>query len=88
VAEQSLIAKVDPIYPPLALQARISGTVRFNILIGKDGRVSSVRLVSGHPLLVEAARQALQLWTYRTTLLNGEPVEVLTQVEVRFALPN
>jgi protein TonB len=82
-----LITKVDPLYPPLATQARIQGVVRFNIVIGKDGRVSNVQLVSGHPLLVAAATDALRQWVYKPTLLNGEPVEVVTQVEVNFTLP-
>jgi protein TonB len=62
--------------------------VRFKILIGKDGSVSSIQLISGHPLLVEAARKAVARWTYRLTLLNGEPVEVATQVDVNFVLTN
>ncbi len=87
VQERNLITKVDPLYPPLATQARIQGVVRFNIVIGKDGRVSNVQLVSGHPLLVAAATDALRQWVYKPTLLNGEPVEVVTQVEVNFTLP-
>ena len=83
----NLISKADPIYPPLAMQARIQGAVRFNIVIGKDGRVSNVQLVSGHPLLVAAATDALRQWVYKPTLLNGEPVEVVTEALVNFTLP-
>jgi len=84
--EKNLISHVDPIYPPLALQARIQGVVRFTAVIGKDGRVSDTRLISGHPLLVAAARDAVNQWVYKPTLLNGEPVEVLTEVNVNFWL--
>jgi TonB family protein len=83
----NLVTKVDPIYPPLALQARIQGAVRFSVTIGKDGRPANIQLVSGHPLLVKAAKEALQQWIYKPTLLNGEPAEVLTQAEVYFTLP-
>jgi TonB family protein len=86
VQGRNLITTVDPIYPPLALQARIQGVVRFNIVIGKDGRVSNVQLVSGHPLLVAAARDAVRQWVYKPTLLNGDPVEVVTAVDVNFTL--
>lgn len=86
VQERNLIAMVDPLYPPLALQARIQGVVRFNVVIGKDGHVSNVQLVSGHPLLVAAAQDALRQWVYKPTLLNGSPVEVATQADVNFTL--
>jgi TonB family protein len=85
--EQNLITKVDPLYPPLALQARIQGVVRFTLVIGKDGRVANLRLVSGHPLLVPAAQDAVRQWVYKPTLLNGEPVEVVTEADVNFTLP-
>lgn len=87
VQAANLITKVDPVYPPLAQQARIQGTVRFSVIIGKDGRISNMQLVSGHPLLVQAAQDALRQWEYKPTLLNGQPVEVVTQVEVPFTLP-
>lgn len=84
---ENLIRSVDPVYPPLALQARIQGTVRFTAIIGRDGRIQNLQLVSGHPLLVQAAREAVSQWEYRPTLLNGEPVEVVTQIDVNFPLP-
>jgi protein TonB len=68
------------------MQARIQGVVLFTVVIGKDGRVSNVQLVSGHPLLVAAARDAVRQWVYKPTLLNGEPVEVVTEVAVNFTL--
>jgi TonB family protein len=83
----NLIEKVDPVYPPLARQARIEGVVRFTAIIGKDGHVLNLQLVSGHPLLVPAAQEAVRQWVYRPTLLNGKPVEVVTSVEVDFRLP-
>lgn len=82
----NLMTKVAPPYPPLAKEARIQGTVRFNVAIGSDGVVQNVELVSGHPLLVPAAAEAVKQWIYRPTLLNGEPVEVITQVDVNFTL--
>jgi len=87
VQAANLVTKVDPIYPPLAEQARIQGVVRFSVTIGKDGRPANIQLVSGHPLLVNAAKDALQQWIYKPTLLNGEPVEVLTKADVHFTLP-
>jgi TonB family protein len=86
VQAANLINKVDPVYPPLAEQARIQGTVRFTVIIGKDGRFANIQLVSGHPLLVQAAKDALDQYVYKPTLLNGQPVEVVTQVDVNFAL--
>ena len=86
VQAANLIRKITPVYPPLAKQARIQGTVRFTAIIGKDGTIQNLQLVSGHPLLVEAARQAVSQWQYKPTLLNGEPVEVVTQIDVNFTL--
>ena len=86
VQKAKLIQHVDPVYPPLAPQARISGVVRINVVIGKDGTVEKLTLASGHPLLVPAAMEAVKQWVYQPTLLNGQPVEVVTQVEVNFDL--
>lgn len=80
-----LINRVDPVYPALAQEAGISGTVRFNAVIGTDGRIRNLVLVSGHPLLVPAAQAAVRQWIYEPTLLNGEPVEVVTTIDVNFA---
>lgn len=82
----NLIRKVEPVYPELAHQARIQGSVRFTAIIARDGHILNLQLISGHPLLVEAARQAVQQWLYKPTLLNGEPVEVVTQIDVPFTL--
>lgn len=78
--------KVAPVYPPLAKQSRIQGTVRFEAVIAKEGNVRSLQLVSGHPLLVEAAQIAVQQWVYEPTWLNGSPVEVATMIDVNFTL--
>jgi|SRR5947209_6558601 len=86
VQAANLIRKVTPVYPPLAKQARISGVVRFTAVIGKDGTIQNLQLVTGHPLLVAAAQEAVKQWQYKPTLLNGEPVEVVTQIDVNFTL--
>ena len=85
---ERLATKVDPIYPPLARQTRIQGTVRFTAIIGKNGNILNVRLISGHPLLVAAAREAVQQWTYRPTEVDCQPVEVVTTIDVNFSLNN
>jgi protein TonB len=81
-----LVNKVQPVYPPLARQTRISGTVRLHAIISKSGSVESLEVLSGHPLLVRAAMDAVQQWKYKPTLLNGEPVEVDTTIDVIFSL--
>src|SRR5580692_11265736 len=81
-----LINRVQPVYPPLARQTRISGTVRLHAIISKSGSVESLEVLSGHPLLVRAAMDAVQQWKYKPTLLNGEPVEVDTTIDVIFSL--
>jgi protein TonB len=86
VQQALLIRQVKPNYPSLARQARISGTVRFTAIIGKDGTIQNLQLVSGHPLLVPAATDAVKQWLYKPTYLNTEPVEVITQIEVNFTL--
>jgi protein TonB len=75
-----------PSYPPLAKQARIQGVVRLNAIIGKDGTIQDLKAASGHPLLVPAALEAVKQWLYKPTLLNGEPVEVVTVIDVNFTL--
>ncbi len=81
-----LIRKVNPTYPPLARQARISGKVILQAQISKDGNIENLQLLSGHPMLAPAAIEAVKQWKYKPYLLNGEPVEVETQVEVNFTL--
>jgi protein TonB len=76
----------QPNYPPLARQARIQGTVVLHAVIGKDGAIENLTLVSGHPMLAPAAIEAVKQWKYRPYLLNGEPVEVDTEIQVNFTL--
>ncbi len=87
VQTTKLIEVERPVYPPLAKQARIQGTVRMNVTINKEGKVSNIALVSGHPLLAESAVEAVKKWLYAPTLLNGDPVAVITAVDVNFKLP-
>jgi protein TonB len=86
VQAAKLVRQPKPSYPPLAKQARIQGTVRFNAVIGRDGTIQNLTLASGHPLLVPSATDAVRQWVYQPTLLNGEPVEVVTQIDVNFTL--
>lgn len=86
VQSAKLVNQPRPAYPPLARQARIQGVVRFNAVIGNDGSIQNLTLVSGHPLLVPAATEAVRQWRYQPTLLNGEPVQVVTQIDVNFTL--
>jgi protein TonB len=81
-----LIFRPEPEYPPVAKMARIQGTVRLEAVIGTDGRVENLKVISGHPLLLQAAVDAVSRWRYQPTLLNGEPVEVLTEIDVIFQL--
>jgi protein TonB len=86
VQAAKLVHQVKPVYPPLARQARISGLVRLEAIIGKDGAIRSLQVMSGHPWLVQAALDAVRQWGYQATLLNDEAVEVLTQIDVYFKL--
>jgi protein TonB len=80
------VNRITPIYPPLARQTRISGTVRLHAIISKDGSIQQLEVMSGHPLLQQAALDAVRQWRYQPTLLNGEPVEVDTTIDVIFSL--
>jgi len=84
--EGSLIRRVQPVYPPLARNARIQGAVLLAAVIGKDGTMQNLKLISGPPMLVPAALEAVSQWRYRPYILNGEPVEVETQITVNFTL--
>jgi len=86
VAAGMLVHQVKPLYPPIAMQARIQGTVVLQAVIGKDGTVQDLHLISGHPMLAPAAIEAVRQWRYRPYLLNDEPVEVDTQINVNFTL--
>ncbi len=86
VQAAKIINRVQPVYPPLARQTRISGTVRLHAIISKDGTIQQLEVVSGHPLLQQAALDAVRQWRYQPTLLNGDPVEVDTTIDVIFSL--
>jgi len=88
VQAAKLVRQVKPVYPPLARQARISGTVRLVAIIGRDGSIQNLQVASGHPLLTAAAVEAVKQWLYRPTLLSEQPVEVITQIDVNFTLTN
>jgi TonB family protein len=81
-----IVKKAAPIYPPLARQAEIQGTVVLRVQISKSGDVENIQLVSGHPMLAPSAIEAVKQWKYRPYLVNGEPVNVETDVTVNFTL--
>ena len=86
VQAQNIISKVAPVYPPEAKQAGTQGTVQLSVVVGTDGKVESLNALSGPDVLVQAAVEAVKQWVYKPTLLNGQPVEVLTIVDVNFTL--
>jgi TonB family protein len=81
-----IIKKVAPVYPPLARQARIQGQVVLKVEITKSGDVQNIQLYTGHPMLAPSAIEAVKQWKYRPYLVNGEPVNVKTDVTVNFTL--
>ncbi len=81
-----VIHRVQPNYPPLAKTARVAGTVQLAAIIGKDGTIQNLHVISGHPLLTQAALDAVKQWRYKPYVLNGEPVEVDTTIQVNFTL--
>jgi protein TonB len=81
-----LIRQVNPIYPKIAQMAHVEGTVLLTAVIDTQGRVTQLRTLSGHPLLIAAAVNAVQQWRYKPYILNGQAVEVETQVSVVFTL--
>jgi protein TonB len=78
------ISKPDPIYPPIAKAAHVQGAVILHAIISKQGTIEQLTIVSGPPMLANAARDAVMRWRYRPYLLNGEPVEVETSITVNF----
>jgi TonB family protein len=81
-----LVSQARPTYPPDAKAARIQGVVQLSAIIAADGTIKNLEVLSGHPLLVPAALEAVKQWVYQPTLLNGNPVEVQTQIDVNFTL--
>jgi len=86
VQQAKLLTKVNPVYPLLAKAAGIEGVVRLQATLGKDGTVEQLTVLEGHPMLATAAMEAVRQWQYQTTLLNGDPVEVVTEIDVNFTL--
>jgi periplasmic protein TonB len=86
IAQANRISAVVPVYPAEAKQNRIQGTVKLEITIDKEGHVANMSLISGPPELVLSATDAVQQWVYKPTLLNGEPVSVLTTVDINYTL--
>jgi protein TonB len=81
-----IVNKVEPIYPQLAKSARVSGVVHLAVVLSKDGTVQEIHSLGGPVLLIQAAMDAVKQWTYRPTLLNGDPVSVETTIDVNFTL--
>lgn len=86
VTQGLLVHRVEPRYPKIALTARVTGVVQLHAIIGRDGAIKELEAVSGHPMLIPAAIEAVKEWRYRPYLLNGEAVEVETNVTVTFQL--
>ncbi|MDX2266753.1 MAG: energy transducer TonB [Bryobacter sp.] len=86
VLAAQILSRPSPTYPPLARQMRVEGVVKLHGVISREGRIIDLRVLSGHPLLVNAALAAVRQWTYRPTFLNGQAVEVEAPIEVRFVL--
>jgi len=86
VQQANLIYAPKPFYPQLAKTARVQGTIKLQAIIAVDGSIKNLRVLSGPPLLVNAAIDAVRRWQYKPTMLNGSPVEVITEIEVNFTL--
>lgn len=84
--EAKLLNAPKATYPPLARSAKVQGVCRFNVLINENGAVSNVQLVRGHPLLVNAAREAVLRYRYNKTVIDGVDKKVWTIVDVNFSL--
>jgi protein TonB len=85
-AEGNLVYRVQPVYPALARQVRVQGPVLLRAIVSKTGTIEHLTVISGHPLLVKAALDAVQQWRYRPYLLNDEPIEIETEITVNFVL--
>jgi protein TonB len=86
LSEANLLFRVQPIYPPIARQARVQGMVELRAVISKAGTIENLTVVSGHPMLVKGTVDAVRQWRYRPYLLNNDPVEVETEITVTFVL--
>jgi TonB family protein len=88
VSQGLLIKKISPVYPPSALQLRKQGAVELLATVSKQGTITAIKVLSGDSSLAKSASDAVRQWKYRPYLLNGEPVEIETQVTINFKLPN
>ena len=86
VQQANLIYAPKPMYPQLAKSARVQGTIKLQAIIAVDGLIENLRVMTGPPLLVNAAIDAVRRWQYKPTMLNGSPVEVITEIDVNFTL--
>jgi protein TonB len=86
VQQAKLLKQTAAVYPPDARSAGVTGTVRLNVVIAKDGTVENVNALSGPPQLIPAAVEAVRNWVYQPTLLNGDPVGVVSVVNINFTL--
>ncbi len=86
VEKAMLVHKVSPKYPKVAKKARIQGTVRLEAVISREGKIVDLKVLSGDPVLVKSSLDAVQKWRYKTTTLNGRPVEVVTEIDVNYSL--
>lgn len=84
LSEGQLVNRVEPVYPRIAAISGIQGQVKLHAIIARDGRIQSLNVISGHPLLAHAALEAVEQWRYRPYVLNGETVEVETFIIVNF----
>ncbi len=84
--ESKILRRIDPVYPELAKRARVEQIVMLEVSVDEEGNVANVRVIRGHPLLDQAAIDAVKQWKYSPTLLNGEPVPVIATVTVIFKL--
>ncbi len=86
VQAAKIVKQIMPTYPKLAHDAHIGGTVRLKAIIAADGTVKDLSVISGHPLLIPSALNAVKQWVYKPTILNGTPIEVDTEIDVNFQL--
>lgn len=86
VSRGLLVSRVEPLYPPMAKMARVQGQVVLHAIISREGAIENLRVVSGHPMLIQSALDAVKQWRYKPYLLNNEPVEVDTEIVVDFRL--
>jgi protein TonB len=87
VSRGLLVKQVQPTYPPEAMRLKIAGQVQLMATISKSGDISAVKILSGDSRLAHGAAEAVKQWKYKPYLLNGEPVEIQTQVTINFKLP-